>query len=92
MRIWGWTPLIGSELAVISRRFFFTATVAFALVSSYAWAHFPFDNVCDPGEPDNGFSGKYTNVMDGNDKLVSSDGTVEVTQDTNVLFCNQKFR
>jgi hypothetical protein len=93
VRIYGWNPLIGSELAVFSRRYFFTsATLAFALVSSYAWAQFPYDNVCDPGEPVDGFSGKYTNVTDGNDKLVSGDGIVEVTQDTNVLYCDQSFR
>lgn len=86
MRIWGWAPLFGSELAVFSRRFFFNgALIAFAVVSSFVWAQFPYDNVCDPKNPQDGLRGSYTNV--------TSDGgkprTEYVDQDTNVVFCHQ---
>ena len=47
MRIWGWTPTIGPQLAKFSRRYFFYgALLAFILVSAYAWAQFPYDNIC----------------------------------------------
>lgn len=41
LRIWGFSPSLGSSLAKYSRRYFFTgATVAFIISSSYAWAQF----------------------------------------------------
>jgi hypothetical protein len=90
VRIWGWNPLIGSELAVFSRRYFFTAaTICFAVASSYAWAQFPYDNVCDGDK--SGFAKIYEGVLKGNDEPVGN-GTVDVTQDNNVLFCDQSFR
>jgi len=49
LRVWGWSPMLGSRLAIYSRRYFFTgAVVAFVISSSYAWAQFSYDNVCDP--------------------------------------------
>ena len=94
LRIWGWTPLIGSELAVFSRRFFFTgATIAFAVVSSYIWAQFPYDNVCDPleGDEQTGFDGLYTDVVDTEGNPVNN-GVLNVTQTTNVVYCSQGWR
>ena len=90
VRIWGWTPIIGSELAVFSRRFFFSgAALAYCMVSAYAYAQFPYDNICDPIEAtDFDFSGIY-NVVNGNDEPL---GEVEVTQKENVVYCDQSFR
>lgn len=49
LRIWGFAPSLGNSLAVYSRRYFFTgATVAFIISSSYAFAQFPYDELCDP--------------------------------------------
>lgn len=99
MRIWGWTPFIGSQLAVFSRKFFFSgAIIAFAVVSSYVWAQFPYDNVCDPLEPMfNDTAGIYTNVTTLEGKAVKGedglgDGTVEVVQNTSSVYCAQNFR
>ncbi len=88
LRIWGWAPLFGSELAVFSRRFFFNgALIAFAVVSSCIWAQFPYDNVCDLKE------GESQAVLSGNYTIVTSDGVeldpVKVDQETNVVFCDQ---
>ena len=48
VRLWSWQPAIGSELAVFSRRYFFSsAALATCLVSAYAFAQFPYDNLCD---------------------------------------------
>jgi hypothetical protein len=95
MRIWAWAPSLGGELARFSRRYFFSgALLAMAIVSSYAWAQFPYDNLCDPTDPTDvtsGFGNKnYTNVI-----LLNGDSvTVEVKEehDTSVVFCNQNWR
>lgn len=90
VRIWSWTPLIGSELAVFSRRFFFNAAaLAFCIVSSYVFAQFPYDNLCDPNDPQSGYSGVYTNVLNGEDIPLQS---ITVEQDTNSVFCEQSWR
>jgi hypothetical protein len=93
LRIWGWSPLIGSELAVFSRRYFFTAAlITFALLSSYAWAQFPYDNICDNNDSQNGLSGNYTGMSTLRGELVNGDGVVHVTQDTGVIYCSQSWR
>jgi hypothetical protein len=48
MRTWKRAPHLGSSISQFSRRYFFSlAIAAMALVSSYYWASFPFDNVCE---------------------------------------------
>jgi hypothetical protein len=96
VRIWSWTPLIGSELAVFSRRFFFNAAaLAFCIVSAYVFAQFPYDNLCDPNDPESGFSGEYTNVTQYTsvaepvNELLPN---INVEQDTNSVFCGQSWR
>lgn len=64
VRIWQPTPVLGSDLAVFSRRFFFTITVvAFAVVSSFTWAQFPYDKLCEPLDSSTAQLGEYTNVL-----------------------------
>lgn len=47
MRTWKRAPNLGPETSRFSRRYFFSlAILAMALMSSYYWAGFPFDNVC----------------------------------------------
>lgn len=91
MRIWAWSPELGSELASFSRRYFFSgAVLAYFLVSSYAWAQFPYDNVCDPDEPTFRTPATYVNILappeDTNLRFVT------VSQDTEVVFCPQSWR
>ena len=91
MRIWGWSPELGSELASFSRRYFFSGSVvAYFLVSAYAWAQFPYDNVCDPVDPVYRAPASYINV------LVPPEETdlryLTVTQGTEVVFCPQSWR
>lgn len=48
LRTWGPEPDLGSEVADFSRNYFFTAAlVVFALMQSYNYAGWPFDNVCE---------------------------------------------
>jgi hypothetical protein len=47
MRTWKRAPALGTTISKFSRRYFFsTAIVAMAVVSSYFWSGFPFDNLC----------------------------------------------
>ncbi len=98
VRIWSWTPLIGPELAVFSRQFFFTgAALTLCVVSAYAFAQFPYDNLCDPLVQDTGFSGEYFNVeTKQRDPLsgwkdITLDSVV-VYQDTNSVYCDQSWQ
>lgn len=97
VRIWSWTPLIGPELAVFSRQFFFTgAALAFCVVSAYAFAQFPYDNLCDPLEPAADLSGVYTNFVTYERDGISGWketvlAQVDVEQDTETVFCQQSW-
>jgi hypothetical protein len=89
LRIWAWTPNIGSELAKFSRRYFYSgALLAYFLVSAYAWAQFPYDDLCDPVETSRtyGRSGTYSYLDENGD-----DRTIAVRQDWAVEFCNQNW-
>jgi len=55
MRLWTSSAYIGNELAVFNRRYFLSgALLAFAIVSSYAYAEFPYDNLCDANDGSGG--------------------------------------
>jgi hypothetical protein len=48
MRTWKRAPHLGSKISQFSRRYVFPiAIAAMAIVSSYYWASFPFDNLCE---------------------------------------------
>ena len=48
MRSWKRLPLMGTSVCKFSRRYFFsTAVIAMAVVSSYFWSGFPYDNLCE---------------------------------------------
>ena len=96
VRIWSWSPLIGSEISIYSRRYFLAgATIAFALVSSLVWVQFPYDNLCNPieGTEVNVRTGEYTGVRNLNGDLVENDtGIVVVEQAFNSVQCLQNWR
>ncbi|GKY95608.1 hypothetical protein MPSEU_000522100 [Mayamaea pseudoterrestris] len=91
MRIWGWNPELGSELASFSRRYFFSgAVVAYFLVSAYAWAQFPYDNVCDSVNSTYVAPATYVNILAPPN--VPSLQSITVTQEAAVVFCSQSWR
>ena len=60
MRIWANSAALGSEVAKFSRKYFFTiAVVAYAVISAYAFAGFPYDNLCRKKQPQFGAAGTY---------------------------------
>ena len=67
MRTWKRPPKLGSKISEFSRRYFFLfAILAMAVLASYYWAGFPYDNLCliDDGESqiisNNTFVGEWT--------------------------------
>ena len=90
LRIWGRIPTIGSELPKFSRRYFFTLSVVFlCFMAAYAYAQFPYDNLCLPDDPTTGEPVRnFTDVdlpLVGDSKLFN----VTVTDPINYVFCQQ---
>jgi hypothetical protein len=47
LRVWGPAPKIKSDIADMSRSYFFSAAmIVYAIMSSYGFASFPYDNSC----------------------------------------------
>lgn len=100
LRIWGYSPSLGNTLAVYSRKYFFTgASLAFIIASAYAWAQFPYDDVCDKeGESVTRTEIPYTGVTLLKDILAAGTegeaATVNITvgQEESVYFCSQGYR
>jgi hypothetical protein len=89
MRTWKRPPQLGSTVSKVSRRYFFNlAIVAMAVMSSFYWSGFPYDNLC-PAIEGGGQSvvepGNYNIRFRGN----STTTTVEVVDGTPYRFCNQ---
>lgn len=94
LRLWANSPIIGSEVARFSRKYFFSgAVLAYCIISAYAWAGFPYDNLCiDPlADVKNrtGAAGIYNNVtlLDGETVLKN----VTIENDTKYRFCRQNW-
>jgi hypothetical protein len=68
MRTWKRPPQLGGKISEFSRRYFFSlAIVAMAIMSSYYWAAFPFDNLCLASEEfaATDYAGKWTVYQKG---------------------------
>ena len=94
MRIWGRIPTIGSELPKFSRRYFFTGSVlALCILGAYAYAQFPYDNLCllnensTIAEGDRFFTDVNQTLVDDSELF-----NVTVTNPTNYVFCPQSWR
>lgn len=101
VRMWQPTPRLGADLADFSRKYFFTFTVvAFAVVSSFTWAQYPYDKLCEPLDSSTTTVGVYKNVqrLDG-EKVKIWEGAaqievdeLEVGDETDYVACGQNFR
>lgn len=84
MRSWQRAPSVGKEIAVFSRHYFLSsACVILAMMSSFYWSAFPFDNLCPTEASVNTTQiGNYT----------FENESVSVDTSSNVYrFCNQDF-
>lgn len=87
LRNWAPAPRLGTHIARLSRLYFFSgALIAYALMSSYNFASFPYDNACSL---DNTVSSDYVGSFSG----VTGEGDpVEFTiveDETTYKYCNQ---
>jgi hypothetical protein len=92
MRTWKRAPQLGTKISEFSRRYFFSlAIVAMAVLSSYYWAGFPFDNLCLEENPtaNASYVGEWTitpfNHSETVDIMIPTDGEV------NYKYCLQDF-
>lgn len=60
MRTWKRPPQLGTRVSKFSRRYFFSlACVAMAIISSFYWSGFPYDNLCELEDPLVGYEGSW---------------------------------
>jgi len=99
VRIWQPTPRVGADLANFSRIFFTITVVTFAVVSSFTWAQYPYDKLCEPVDGSTATLGTYTNLVtaNGNAPTLYGNGEIELTEveveDSNdYVSCGQNWR
>jgi hypothetical protein len=86
MRTWKPVPMLGASIARFSQIYFMTTSVAaFALVSSYMFSGFPYDNLCADNTSHSAYYGNWQ-VTNGNGQ--TSSAVVEPNQ-RSYHFCNQ---
>jgi len=91
MRTWKRIPHLGPGISLFSRHYFFPlAATAMAVLSSYFWASFPFDNLCEMGNETVGeaLSGEWFVDPKGDDDNVTV--TVNATSPA-IMHCRQDF-
>jgi hypothetical protein len=83
MRTWKRPPQLGTSISKFSRRYFFSlAVVAMAIMSSFYWSGFPFDNLCELEEPvDDAYLGTFkVRALDANSRGRMHNATVQFGQ------------
>jgi hypothetical protein len=97
MRTWKRQPHLGTKISEVSRRYFFAvAIVALAILSSYYWSAFPFDNLCAGNTTVNEtYAGSWIVTPVGTPTKTNSSGGDYATQvdaaDLIYQFCLQDF-
>jgi len=92
MRTWKPAPRMGTTISALSRKYFFSVAVAaMAVVGSYMWTGFPYDNLCvnDPSEAILRYQGTWDVYVHGSN---TTDQTVTVEESFySVRFCRQEY-
>lgn len=89
MRSWKRPPHLGTEISEVSRKYFFSLTiVAMAVVSSYYWSAFPYDNLCkNVSTVESDLAGTYEIYASGSGPI-----SVNVSStDSSFRYCLQDF-
>jgi len=87
LRNWAPSPALGSQIAEMSRVYFFSAAViACAIMSSYNFASFPYDNAC---KLDDTVSGAYVGSFSGRTAAGDPVAFSVSEGDDTFKFCNQ---
>jgi hypothetical protein len=92
MRTWKKAPQLGTKISKFSRRYFFTFAIAvMAVISSYYWSGFPFDNLCQNGSINSTYVGSMT-VFPLDESYTGYGNNLTFTaDDMDYRFCNQNF-
>jgi hypothetical protein len=91
MRTWKRPPQLGTRISRFSRRYFFSlACVAMAVVSSFYWSGFPYDNICPNDKIDDSRLGIFTVTSLDNTTAVNEE-VVYTEEDVDYRFCLQDF-
>ena len=85
LRSWSQGPKIGTKVSKISNNMFLLCLATYAIMSSYNFARFPFDNACAGEDIDNGYYGSWDVVMSSGstEQVEISSGNLEYK------FCSQ---
>jgi hypothetical protein len=92
MRSWQRAPRVGTEISTISLNYFFSTALFFlALMSSFYWSAFPFDNLCPTEDVANStVVGTYR--IEAEEHGIENYDNVTVSENDPVWrFCNQDF-
>mmetsp|Transcript_12313 Transcript_12313/g.18239 ORF Transcript_12313/g.18239 Transcript_12313/m.18239 type:complete len:794 (+) Transcript_12313:306-2687(+) len=93
LRVWSPAPHMGSQIAIFSRKYFFTAAMTFYILSmSYTFASFPYDNACPTSsQVSEDYIGNHTayTVDDDSGDVVEINFSIS-QDDTNYKYCNQR--
>jgi hypothetical protein len=75
---------------MFSRRYFFSlACVAMAILSSFYWSGFPFDNICPNEDIDPAFVGDFTVIPKDGDDGAKGESVNFTKSDVDYRFCTQ---
>ena len=81
MRSWKPAPKLGAIISKLNRKFFLPATViVMAVISSYTWTQFSFDNLCQLDDVSNDFIGDWK----VNNTIITVDENTNIYQ-----YCDQ---
>ena len=92
MRSWKRAPALGTTISQFSRRYFFTVAIGvMAIISSYYWSGFPYDNLCSNQSINATYAGEFT-VFPLSASYTGYGENVSFTdEDVDYRFCNQDF-
>jgi hypothetical protein len=91
MRTWKRQSMLGTQMSVLSRRYFVSlAVVAMAVLSNYYWASFPFDNLCPKADGETAVDGKFLLNLTNITEEFDSDYTT-VIDPPHYDYCLQNF-
>ena len=91
MRTWKRAPQLGTRVSKFSRQYFFSlACVAMAIICSFYWSGFPFDNICPNDGIDESFIGENFTVSEwGAGPNATSELVSYSDADVDYRFCPQ---
>mmetsp|Transcript_38364 Transcript_38364/g.41590 ORF Transcript_38364/g.41590 Transcript_38364/m.41590 type:complete len:1014 (+) Transcript_38364:119-3160(+) len=96
MRTWKIAPHLGPAISKMSRQYFFSISVAvMAIICSYYWTAFPFDNICQNGSIKQEYVGAFTisPYIGSGSEVTNGNITLTFTEsDVDYRYCNQDFR